>query len=137
MENKHNKRMVQRGMIGFLGYFLGSMIWAAFVGGDDRSNSIAGILTAIVIFVVFEIYLALTKPEEKAFEKMLDKDERLTYLRLKATMISSYFLKIVIVGIILFYVLNGSRQEALFPGMLFIVTLLIEAIAYFFYKRRI
>ncbi len=134
MENK--LRMVQRGLIGFFGYFLGSFIWAAFAGGDNRSNSIAGILTAIILFVTFEIYLALKKPKERAFEKMLNQDERLAYLRLKATMVSSYFLKLVLVGFFLFYVLNGTRREALFPGMIFIMALLIEGIAYSFYKRR-
>lgn len=137
MEKKHKKRMIQVGMIGFFGYWLGRIFWEIAADGDYVENSIAGFIIAAVAFVLFEGYIAWKKPKLKAYEKVLDQDERLNFIKLKATMVSSYFVKILILAAVLFYDLNGKPLEAMVPAILFIAILLIEGIAYVFYKRRI
>lgn len=138
MENKLKKRNIQRGLIGFFGYFIGNMIYYIIGGrGSYGESLLVSVAIATFLLIIFEGYLWWRKPDEKNAEKILDKDERIIYLRLKATMISSYFLKVLMLGLFLYFAFNDKVRESLYPAILFVVTLLIEWAAYSLYKHRI
>lgn len=89
MEDRVKKYIRQKGILGFIGVFIGLMTYDLLgFSGDRIFRYLFGAFVAIIVYAIHDLYYHFKYPKMKSTEKVLDKDERNIMIRGKSSYVT-------------------------------------------------
>ena len=113
---------------GFIGYFMGSIMYGLLVESNSKLGSIFGFVVGGVFGYLYHIYAS------KAYKEVLDevdieeKDERGRYIKYQASFYTLSLLRISILGLILYLILKDQLIIGYIIGGIYVVSAIFEII---------
>lgn len=111
---------------GFIGYFMGSIMYGLLVESNSKLGSIFGFVVGGVFGYLYHIYAS------KAYKEALDevdieeKDERGRYIKYQASFYTLSLLRFSILGLILYLILKDQLTISYISGGIYVVSAIFE-----------